>query len=176
MSTISCIKLSLLWYSIYYAKMKYQITSHIIAFSTLAIRIGSNEGCSLWHELEAGWCCHNTVLQTTQWLSLSVKREEPFPLTACTVKNLLQETFYRPDWNGRLRRQHVTSVSDGSIDSEETRLCQSHMEGRTEVRPDHSLALECPSPSPEWLKRGVEVRIYATPKPWTTDMLLMILR
>ena len=36
--------------------------------------------------------------------------------------------------------------------SEETRLCQSHMEGRTEVRPDHSLALECPSPSPEWLK------------------------
>ena len=132
--------------------MKYQITLHIIAFSTLAIRIGSNEGCSLWHELEAGWCCHNTVLQTTQWLSLSVKREEPFPLTACTVKNLLQETFYRPDWNGRLRRQHVTSVSDGSKDSEETRLCQSHMEGRTEVRPDHSLALECPSPSPEWLK------------------------
>jgi hypothetical protein len=38
---------------------------------------------------------------------------------------LIQETFYRPDWNGRLRRQHVTSVSDGSIDSEETRLCQS---------------------------------------------------
>jgi hypothetical protein len=33
----------------------------------------------------------------------------------------------------------VTSVSDGSKDSEETRLCQSHMEGRTEVRPDHSL-------------------------------------
>ena len=82
----------------------------------------------------------------TQFVCKEGRALSPYRLHS---KNILQETSYRPDWNGRLRRQHVTSVSDGSKDSEETRLCQSHMEGRTEVRPDHSLALECPSPSPE---------------------------
>ena len=33
----------------------------------------------------------------------------------------------------------------------QTRFCQSHIAGRTKVRPAHSSALECPSPSPEWL-------------------------
>ena len=33
-----------------------------------------------------------------------------------------------------------------------------------------------PKPKPRVIKREVEVRIYATPKLWTTDKLLMILR
>ena len=118
-----------------------------------AIRIGSNEGCSLWHEPKAGCCCHNTVQQTTQWLSFVCIEGRVFFPSRLHRKNIFQETSHRPGCNGWLRRRHVTSVSDGSKDSEETRWCQSHMKGQTEVRPDHSLALECPSPSSEWLKK-----------------------